>query len=157
MLSGVKVKRFGQRQRSKHQGKIARSLTAEAHNADEAFAATLNCVLNHGHAVKTYARNRPESARGSSEILFFQIDTTNPRDRIVLNPARRFNIVEGVGRLVWNIAASNRVEDIAFYQPKVRSFSDNGVSVPGSNYWMRLLVTCSPKSDPVEMLESSRM
>jgi hypothetical protein len=37
------------------------------------------------------------------------------------------------------MAASDRLADIAFYEPKVRFFSDNAISVPGSSYGQRIL------------------
>jgi hypothetical protein len=35
-------------------------------------------------------------------------------------------------------AGSDRLEDIAFYEPKVRFYTDNKIAVPGSNYGARL-------------------
>ena len=36
------------------------------------------------------------------------------------------------------MTANNRLADIAFYEPKVKSFSDDRLTVPGSSYGMRL-------------------
>lgn len=36
------------------------------------------------------------------------------------------------------MTANNRLADIAFYEPRVKSFSDDGLTVPGSSYGMRL-------------------
>src|SRR6185312_3345293 len=44
-----------------------------------------------------------------------------------------------VARFVWMMAASDRLADIAFYEEKVKYFSDNGIAVPGSNYGQRML------------------
>jgi hypothetical protein len=37
------------------------------------------------------------------------------------------------------MAGSDRLADIAFYEPRVHSFSDDGISVPGSSYGQRIL------------------
>ena len=74
----------------------------------------------------------------SNEQLHYQTGLLNPRARIMTNPYRPLNIVVALARFVWMISANNRVEDIAFYEPKVRGFSDDGLTVPGSDYGLRL-------------------
>ena len=74
----------------------------------------------------------------SYEVLHYQTGLTNPAARIMVNPARPLNIVVAVARWVWLMAGNDRVEDIAYYEPKVRGFSDNGLTVPGSCYGARL-------------------
>lgn len=74
----------------------------------------------------------------SYEVLYYQTGMTNPLARIMTHEARPLNIVTAVARFVWLIAGNNRVEDIAFYEPKVRGFSDDGLVVPGSDYGQRL-------------------
>jgi hypothetical protein len=60
------------------------------------------------------------------------------RRRVVAHPARPLNIVVAVARFVWMRAGSDRLADISFYEPKVRDYTDDGVSVPGSDYAARL-------------------
>jgi thymidylate synthase len=74
----------------------------------------------------------------SYEVLHYQTGMSNPQARIMMHPARPLNIVVAVARFTWLIAGSNRVEDIAFYEPKVRRFSDDGLAVPGSCYGARI-------------------
>ncbi len=105
---------------------------------DEAFILTLKTVLDSGHHIGTHPNGHPDKARGSMEIINFQISMQNPRDRILTNPIRRFNCVEAAARLVWTLGANNRTEDISFYQPKARAYSDNQITIPGSNYGMRI-------------------
>ena len=105
---------------------------------DEAFTETLKSVLEYGYHVETYPYSQPDKARGSTEILNFQVSIDNPRDRLLTNPARPFNCVEAIARLVWMLGANNRLEDIAFYQPKARLYSDNQITIPGSSYGMRI-------------------
>lgn len=74
----------------------------------------------------------------SYEVLHYQTGMANPRARIMMHDKRRLNIVTAVARFNWMISGSDRLGDIAFYEPKVRGFSDNGMSIPGSDYGQRL-------------------
>jgi thymidylate synthase len=105
-------------------------------HVDEAFARTLEVVLRDGHHLGTDVTEK--SSKGSTEILSYQIVMANARDRIATNPKRPLNVVGAVARFTWMVAGSDRLEDIAFYEPKVRHYTDNNISVPGSNYGMRL-------------------
>lgn len=73
------------------------------------------------------------------ETLNYQTGMSEVRSRIMTNPVRPLNPVVAVARFAWLIAGNNRVEDIAYYEPKVRGFSDDGLTVPGSDYGMRLM------------------
>lgn len=74
----------------------------------------------------------------SYELLSYSTGMSNPRARIVTNPLRPLNIVVAVARFTWMAAGNNRLQDIAFYEPKVGGFTDNGLTVPGSCYGNRL-------------------
>lgn len=105
-------------------------------HVDEAFVRTLETVLDGGHHIGPHPSEK--SRRGSAEILGFQVVMADARDRITTNPKRPLNVVGAVARFTWMVAGSDRLEDIAFYEPKVRPYTDNMISVPGSNYGMRL-------------------
>jgi thymidylate synthase len=78
------------------------------------------------------------AARPGVEILGYTVGVDNVRARTGGHPKRQLGIVAAVARFVWMMAGSDRLEDIAFYEPKVRSFTDDHVIVPGSNYGARL-------------------
>lgn len=85
------------------------------------------------------AGDRVESEKDSSfEVLHYLTGMSKPRCRIAGNPERPLNIVGAVARFVWMVAGSNRLEDIAFYEDKVRGYTDNDLTVPGSSYGKRL-------------------
>lgn len=107
---------------------------------DEAFAWTLSEVLRTGHECSP-AGGGPSvgSGRKSKEIINFSLTVLSPLDRLIYNPVRKLNLPAAVARFVWMMAASDRLADIAFYEPKSKSFSDNGVSIPGSSYGQRIL------------------
>lgn len=103
-------------------------------DVDAALRATLDDVLTRGRPLA--AQN---SKRGPSrEQLHYTTGMANPRARIGINPARRLNLVGAIARFVWMVGASDRLEDIAYYEEQVRPFTDNEISVPGSSYGRRI-------------------
>lgn len=117
----------------------SRGAGLEAAHIDEAFAAVQHHVLSHGSHVDTYRVDQAENVRGSKEILGLEFKIAHPRDRVLHSPIRRFNRAEAIGRLVWGFGAGTSVDSISFYQPKAAAFSDNGLTIPGSDYWNRLI------------------
>lgn len=99
--------------------------------ADAMVYLTVEDCLNHGEYVAT-------EKDSSYELLHYQTGLSEPTARIMTNPARPLNFVVALARWVWLMAGNDRVEDIAYYEPKVAGFSDNGLTVPGSCYGARL-------------------
>jgi len=85
----------------------------------------------------------------TDEILDYQIVLTNPVARITTLSTRPLTIVSAVARFVWMVSHSNRLADIAFYEPKVSGYTDDGLSVPGSDYGQRIFQP-APNLDQVE-------
>jgi hypothetical protein len=112
--------------------------TVAANNADEAFSLTLRSVLQHGHDVRGLPDpdGRDDDPKSFREITGFQLKLLDPLDRIALS--RGFKIVPAIARFVWMASGNERLEDIAFYEPKVQGFTDDGLIVPGSNYGKRI-------------------
>lgn len=105
-------------------------ISSLALTADECFTGTVADCLQ-GHFIVT-----PKDS--SYEILNYTTGLTNPLNRIITNPIRPLNLIVAIARFVWMASGNNRVEDIAYYEPKVGGFSDNGLVVPGSCYGNRL-------------------
>ena len=102
-----------------------------AFTADECFVGTITDCLKLGERV--------ESPKDTSlDLLDYSTGFTQPRARIITNPLRPLNIVVAVARFTWMVGGNNRVHDIAYYEPKVGGFTDNGLTVPGSCYGNRL-------------------
>lgn len=115
------------------------SSVTEAADADAAYAQTLALLLDSPLRVVDGASASTATGKTSQELLNFTIVLTNSRARLVWTPARRLNLPAAVARFVWMMAGSDRLADIAFYEPKVRAYTDDGISVPGSNYGQRIL------------------
>ena len=105
-------------------------------NADEAVMGVISEVSENGSTVEPVKNSN--NKKSSKELRNFQFSLNNPLDRIAINPNNPLNIISSIGRFVWLIAANDRIEDIAFYQAKAREYTDNGFTIPGSNYGKRI-------------------
>jgi thymidylate synthase len=108
--------------------------------ADAALKNTLTRVLRDGAVVTSTGKTASLSAgKSSRELIGYQLALTNARDRIVWNEKSPLNAVSAIARFVWMMAGSDRLADIAFYEPKVSAYTDDGISVPGSSYGHRIV------------------
>jgi thymidylate synthase len=78
------------------------------------------------------------SDRPTRELLNLQLTVNDPADRVSHLGHGPFRLTTAVARAVWMLAGNDRVDDIAFYEPGVARFSDNGRVVPGSSFGRRL-------------------
>lgn len=108
-------------------------------DADAAYAETLSRVLDHGEVVTGGTSLSIGAGKNSHELLNYSVVLGNPREKLIFNEARRIYLPSAVARFVWMMAGSDRLADIAFYEPKVQSFSDDGIAVPGSSYGQRIM------------------
>lgn len=97
---------------------------------EAAWRATLGDLLEGG---ETLAGDKP-----SIELLGYDVAIENPRCRLIGNEIRPLPLIPAIARFAWMMAGNERLEDIAFYEPMVRGFTDDDLTVPGSNYGARL-------------------
>lgn len=101
-------------------------------DASEARRHIIRDVLDGGVHVED------DSDRGSfRELHGYTTGMENPLARVRVG-ADPLNTVGAIARFVWMVSGSDRLEDIAFYEEKVRSYTDDELSVPGSSYGKRL-------------------
>lgn len=110
----------------------------EVDTADGAYVETLSRVLDYGEAVTAGDSLSVGAQKTTRELLNFTVVHSSPRERLICN-APPFKLLVAVARFVWMMGGSDRLADIAFYEPKVSRFTDDGISVPGSNYGQRIL------------------
>ena len=101
------------------------------HTATDAHRAILAHLLNAPDVEGTGTGRTEQPTR---EALNYVFSLDQPRNR--LTSSRSLHVA--AARFVWMMAANNRLADIAFYEPKVKSFTDDDLTVPGSSYGMRL-------------------
>lgn len=106
---------------------------AQHGSATEAVRATLSDLLDLESELPEGASEEQRTS-ATREHLNYAFTLSSPLDR--LTPKLRLHVA--VARFVWMMAANNRLADIAFYEPKVSSYTDDQLTVPGSNYGMRL-------------------
>lgn len=100
-------------------------------NVAEASVQTVRDIHDNGTVVDT------EQIKSFTELLGYTTGMTNPLARIG-SGNRPLNTLGAVARFVWLISGSDRLEDIAYYEPRVRAYSDDNLSVPGSSYGKRI-------------------
>src|SRR5271165_3777848 len=109
-------------------------------NAGEAFLGVVRYLLTDGKSVPAVSNGSDNARRsGTFERIGHGIYIDNPIDRIVSTGFSKLNLPVAAARFVWMMSASNRLADIAFYEPKVKGFTDDGIIIPGSSYGVRIL------------------
>lgn len=101
-------------------------------DADAAVYYTLSDILRDGLTTGT-------AGDGQCELIGYQTGLAHPLARITVHAARPLNITSAIARFVWMVAGSDRLADIAFYEPKVMDYSDDHLTVPGSDYGRRIM------------------
>jgi hypothetical protein len=113
-------------------------------NNGDAVAAALAGVLKHGQSIRLSDSKSVGANRAFREVSNFVLTIENPASRLLDPLFSRFQLAIAVARFTWFMAGNNRLEDIAYYDPGVRRFSDDGFTVPGSDFGRRLI---APRSD----------
>jgi len=101
--------------------------------AASAFRGVLTELQTAQH-LEADGENAARVRRGSREHLNYSLMLENPRQRL----SERLPIYPAIARVVWMMSANNRLADIAFHEPRVKAFTDDDLTVPGSSYGMRL-------------------
>jgi thymidylate synthase len=107
---------------------------------DEVYRRLLREVLSEGESVGVGGSASVGSGRESTELLNYRFVLANPRDRILWSSTRNFNLYLAIARFVWMLSGSDRLKDIEYYEPRAAGFSDDTLTVPGSNYGTRLFM-----------------
>ncbi|MDX2264336.1 MAG: thymidylate synthase [Hyphomicrobiales bacterium] len=104
--------------------------------ANSCFVNVLAEVRNEGVLVQS---KDGDDNKTFYELLNHGFSFKDGRARIVANSLRTLALPVAAARFVWMMSGNNRAADIAFYEPRVLAFSDDGIIVPGSSYGARML------------------
>lgn len=115
------------------------SATRSTQTAEEALAVILSDLLHKGEDVTISDHLSIGSGRKTKELTNYLIGIDHPKEKLILNPARRLRPSLAVARFIWMMAGNDRVADISFYDDRAEWFSDDGFSIPGSNFGQRIL------------------
>ncbi|MBN1170538.1 hypothetical protein JXA56_05945 [Candidatus Micrarchaeota archaeon] len=74
------------------------------------------------------------SPRGqnSKDLVGCQLFIENPRNRLIFDPVRAINLAAVIGETLWHLRGSDSVDEIAYYIPQMRRFSDDGCKINSS-------------------------
>src|SRR5690606_5495117 len=81
---------------------------------DDVLLAALTTIAGHGD--DTQPRGLP-----TKEILGFGFVLTDPRRRLIANPARKWSFPLAIGEFCWHSAASDQLDGLSYYAPAWRS------------------------------------
>ena len=101
-----------------------------ASSANTAFDAILDDL-------KKYAEKSAPRGFEITELENVNIIITNPRDRIITCPERKFNAAYAFGELAWYLSGNNSVDQISYYSKFQRNCSDDGKTL-NSAYGARI-------------------
>lgn len=117
----------------------ALGVTRYVQDADELYHTVLSDVLAQREEIVGGETKSIGSQKRSKEILHYSVVIAEPRERLLHNEKRKFNLPLAVARFIWMMAGNDRLKDIEFYEPRAGAFSDDGIVVPGSSYGHRML------------------
>ncbi|POF34134.1 thymidylate synthase [Roseibium marinum] len=104
----------------------------EFHSSNQALVALTRLTLFEGEQIAP----RGQSTR---EVLGVQFTLSNPKNRIITLPSRRFSLPLAIGELCWHLRGDDDVAKLAYYANSWLQFSDDGKRVQGSCYGKKLL------------------
>ncbi len=117
---------------------------------DAAYRECLLEILVGGEEVAPVeSENSVGAGRRTLERRNMSMGVARATDCIVPNSRNLIRATLAVGRFVWMMSGSNRLEDVRFYESSFRDgprdsgvgkFSDDGISIPGSSYGARLFM-----------------
>lgn len=71
------------------------------------------------------------------ELLSFSFELTNPRNRLIYHPQRKYNYAFNIAEMFSHVAGINSVQYVDFWNSNYKQYSDNGINFYG-NYGERL-------------------
>jgi hypothetical protein len=105
---------------------------------ESVFRRTLRDVMARGHEMCAGPGLSIGSGQPARELLNYSIELRQPRDRLLVDPRCRVNLLKTAGRFAWMMSGNDRLADIEWYDAGARRFSDDGWTVPGSSDGARL-------------------
>ena len=76
--------------------------------------------------VKKHGINSSPRGMPTLELLNTSLVLLNPRNRILYSNVRKHSYAYGVAEFLWYLRGSNRLDEIAYYLPRMKEFSDDG-------------------------------
>jgi thymidylate synthase len=109
-------------------------MTATFNCIDDAYRWLLREILDCGEIT------RPRGLT-TKELIGVTLRISNVRRRIVTNARRRFSLPLAIGEFCWHLSGSDEVDALAYYAPRWRDFTEDGLRVSGSCYGKRIFRT----------------
>lgn len=98
------------------------------YDIDDAFTTLVGNFQKGEGVTKKESRNGPVLQYQMPVLILYR----NPRFRVLLNSARDANPFFHLYESVWMLAGKNEVDKLAYYVPRMKTFSDDGVHLHGA-------------------------
>lgn len=102
----------------------------KATSANDAFVRIMTKLKNHG------IKSKPRGME-ITELINCCVEISNPRNRIVSSPQRKFNAAYAFGELCWYMNGDNSLSTMEYYSKFMKSCSDDGKTL-NSAYGYRI-------------------
>jgi thymidylate synthase len=103
-------------------------IVVEANNADSAWRQLFD-------KFGTYGRVQDSRDETTKELIHVAIEINDPRQRVVFS--RPINPAFAIAEVIWILAGSDDLAFIAFWNPRMKRYSDDGITMHGA-YGTRL-------------------
>lgn len=104
----------------------------------ESFDCAYLAVLRHVDGQHEY-HNAPRG-NAARECLNLSFQLSDPTARVPFLPLRKTNVVFNFAEALWFLSGRDDLDMIAYYAPRMRSYSRDGVTVDGSAYGTRMFL-----------------
>lgn len=122
----------------------------------EAYKSCLEKLLEEGTRVPGTCDPRSPGSRfgttvrDTKELTGFSFEIKDGSQCLLISKARPLRLAYCVGSLAWTLNGSDELEEIAFYNPRGRDFSDDGVHLSGA--FGKRLFKYGNKLDQVDLI-----
>nr|WP_158637084.1 thymidylate synthase [Arenimonas daejeonensis] len=90
----------------------------------------------------------------TKEVLGVSFELTSPRNRLTTMPARKWSQPLAIGELLWHMRGDERVDALAHYAPRWRSFADDSGFVRGSCYGAKMFASAPGETSQWENVKA---
>src|SRR5271156_2291381 len=104
----------------------------------EAYKNGLQCLVSEGRTVEgvtdplSPGSQFGKSVRNTVELVGHAFEVASPSACLLVSKARPLRLAYCIGSLIWTLNGSDNLEEISFYNPLGRNFSDDGSHLSGA-------------------------
>src|SRR5438132_6704727 len=98
-------------------------IVIETQSADEAWRRLVG-------KLRVLGKNQDGRDQPTKELVHVSVELQDPRQRVVFS--RPINPAFAIAEVIWILAGADDVSFLSFWNPRIRTYSDDGVSMCGA-------------------------